>query len=92
MKTEVYTWRLSSDLKARLEREARRRKTSVSAVLEEAANTCLERIEMDESDEEQRRLHEETGKYLGTIKGTDPRRSENVRSAVRTKLNRRYGR
>ena len=92
MKTEIYTWRLSTDLKVRLEREARRRKTSVSAVLEEAANACLERSDPDSSGDEQRRLHDAAGKYIGSIEGTDPSRSENVHRAVRARLRQRYGR
>jgi hypothetical protein len=37
IKTEVYSWRLSQEVKTELEREARRRKISVAALLEEAA-------------------------------------------------------
>jgi len=42
MKTEVYCWRVSTDLKNSLEREARRRKVSLSAVLDLAARTWLD--------------------------------------------------
>jgi hypothetical protein len=41
MKTEVYSWRVSTNVKAGLEREARRRKTSVSAILDMAAQEWL---------------------------------------------------
>jgi hypothetical protein len=41
MKTEVYSWRVSPDIKTGLEREARRRKMSVSAVLDLAAREWL---------------------------------------------------
>jgi len=34
MKTEVYSWRVAADLKTGLMREAHRRKTSLSAVLD----------------------------------------------------------
>ena len=41
MKSEVYSWRVSTELKSGLEREARRRKISVSAVLDLAAREWL---------------------------------------------------
>ena len=42
MKSRVYSWRLSEDLKSDLEREARERKLSVSSLLEQAARELLE--------------------------------------------------
>ena len=58
MKNEVYSWRVSSDLKIGLEREARRRKISLSAVLDLAARDWLSRSRAEmESDAEQLRLH-----------------------------------
>lgn len=58
MKTEVYSWRLSTNLKANLEREARRRKTSVSALLDLAAQEWLTKCsgESRDDDKEQQRL------------------------------------
>lgn len=41
MKTEVYSWRLSSELKSDLERAARHRRVPLSSVLEEAARKWL---------------------------------------------------
>ncbi|HWD98530.1 MAG TPA: hypothetical protein VG345_05825 [Bryobacteraceae bacterium] len=43
MKTEVYSWRVSSDIKTALDREARRRKISVSAALDLAARLVAEK-------------------------------------------------
>jgi len=91
MKTEVYSWRVSADLKSGLEREARRRKTSISAVLDLAARELLNKGHLDD-EEEQRRLHEAVSKCVGTLSGGDPHRSENVRTLVRAKLRRRYER
>ncbi len=41
MKSKVYSWRVSTELKTKLEREARRRKTSFSDILDLAAREWL---------------------------------------------------
>ena len=41
MKTEVYSWRVSSDLKPDLEREAHSRKASLASLLDTAAREWL---------------------------------------------------
>jgi hypothetical protein len=90
MKAEVYSWRVSTDLKTGLEREARRRKLSVSAVLDLAARDWLKNTGAgngsDEDEAEQRRLHLAAAKFLGVFAGGDGRRSENVRQLVRRRL------
>jgi hypothetical protein len=89
MKSEVYSWRVSTDLKTGLEREARRRKMSVSAVLDIAARDWLERGgEEIEGDEEQPRLHKAASKCFGVLASGDAHRSENARQAVRLRLRR----
>ena len=73
MKTEVYSWRVSFDLKAGLEREARRRKVSVSAVLTIAARDLLEKGGSEcGSEHEQRRLRAAASKWIGTLSAGDP--------------------
>jgi len=68
MATEVYSWRVSSELKLRLEQEARDRKTSVASVLDTAAREWLVRSTPAESDQEaQRRLHDQARKHFGTL-------------------------
>jgi hypothetical protein len=92
MKTEVYIWRVSTDLKTSLEREARSRKIPVSAILDLAAREWLKSNNEDnEGDEQQQRLHRSASKCLGAIAGGDPGRSENVRQAVRLRLGRNHG-
>jgi hypothetical protein len=87
MKSEVYSWRVSTDLKTDLEREARRRALSVSAALELAAREWLKNnANSNESEEEQQRLHRAASEALGTFAGTDAHRSENVRRAVQKRL------
>jgi hypothetical protein len=92
MKTEVYSWRVSTDLKTGLEREARRRKISLAKALDLAAEEWLKKSGIVDDDAEQKRLHEAASKFLGVISSGDSHRSENVRKIVRERLRRRYGR
>lgn len=93
MKTEVYSWRVSTDLKTGLEREARRRQTSLSEVLDLAAREWLKKNDAgSEGAEEQRRLHEAALNCFGTFASGDARRSENAAQAVRQRLRRRHER
>jgi hypothetical protein len=93
MKTEVYSWRVSMDVKTGLEREARRRKISLSAVLDLAAEEWLKKSTAGDDDEqEQRRLHRAALKCFGSLAGGDPLRSQNAGQAVRQRLRQRYGR
>lgn len=93
MRTEVYSWRLSGDLKSNLEREARLRKVPVSAVLETAVRDWLKKGETDLSEEDaQRRLHTAAATCFGVVASGNPRRSETARTALRERLKRRYAR
>lgn len=89
MKTEVYSWRLSTDLKTALEREAQRRKISLSLVLDLAARDFLQKSAAGEpADDEQARLHEAAMLCIGTFASGKAGRSENVREVVRKRLRR----
>lgn len=93
MKTEVYSWRVSRELKSGLEREARRSGKSLSAVLDIAAKQWLAGIRPALAEEdEQRRLHEAAAQCFGTISRVDRRPGEAVRDAVRRRLQQRHGR
>jgi hypothetical protein len=93
MRNEVYSWRLSSELKSDLEREARARKQKVSSILDLAVRDWLKNSRVDtESDEEQRRLHAAAASSLGVLAGRNPHRSETARVAVRARLARRRAR
>lgn len=93
MKTEVYSWRVSSELKSDLEREARLRKVSLSTLLDNAARDWLKKSGAADSDnEEQHRLHALAESCLGALAGGNPRRSETARKLVRERLSRRYAR
>jgi hypothetical protein len=89
----VYSWRVSTELKSRLEREARRRKISLAAALDLAAQEWLKKSGADiDDDREQKRVHEAASKFVGVINSGDSHRSENVRKVVRERLRQRYGR
>jgi hypothetical protein len=93
MKTEVYSWRLSGELKSDLEREARLRKLSVSSVLDLAVREWLKKSDGDPSgDAAQQTLHAAAADCLGVLAGRNPRRAESARKSIRGRLNRRRAR
>ena len=94
MKTEVYSWRVSSELKADLEREARARKVPMSSILNQAVRDWLNHKVTDQSDEEeQRRLRAAMEACYGSISiGGGPYTADKVRKVIRKRLTRRYGR
>jgi predicted transcriptional regulator len=91
MKTEIYSWRLSSELKSDLEREARQRKAPVSSVLEAAVRDWLKKRDTDApEDEVQRRLHAAAARCLGVLAGGNSRRAEAARETISKRLRQRY--
>jgi predicted transcriptional regulator len=94
MKSHVYSWRLSGELKSKLERAARLRRAPVSALLEQAARAWLTQnaAELGDDEETQRKLHAAAERYIGCIAGDNPHRSEKAKELVREKLRRKYGR
>lgn len=94
MKTEVYSWRLSPDLKNDLEEAARRERVSVAQLLERITRAWLKaRGSAAEDDEaEQERLRAIAMQFVGTIRGGDPDRAAEVSKRVRELLARKYGR
>ena len=94
MKTEVYSWRISPDLKTDLEAEARRENLSVSALLDRLACEWLaeRRSQSGTVDAVQARLHRAAEKWFGAIRGGGTARSESVRTLVRERLKRRHER
>jgi len=93
MKSEVYSWRLSPDLKQDLEEAARRERMSVSRLLERITREWLKARAAATGDEaEQERLKAVALQFVGTIRGGDPDRSAEVSKRVRELLARKYGR
>lgn len=93
MKTEVYSWRLSGELKSDLDREARLRKLPVATVLEIAVREWLKKGDADVSDDEaQRRLHNAAANYFGVFASGNARRAETARDGLRSRLRQRRAR
>jgi len=91
-KSEVYSWRVSPELKAKLEEAARGEHASLAQFLEKIARewlACAPRKGDDE--EEQRRLQEQAVRYIGKMRGSDPSRAEETSQRVREKLKKKYG-
>jgi hypothetical protein len=92
MKTEVYSWRVSTELKMKLEHEARRRNISVSALLDLAARDLLEKRDIVDDEEAQRRIHAAVLACAGTLESDGPFASAKVSETVKQRLRRKYGR
>jgi hypothetical protein len=90
-KTEVYTWRVSTALKAGLEEAARAQQRSVAELLDELVAKHLEGVRRETEPERQRRLHEQAAVFAGRITGRDSRRAERSRDLIRARLRRSSG-
>lgn len=87
MKTEVYSWRLSTEVKADLEREARVRRMPVSAILEAAVREWLKKDGNNGADDAaQDRLHAAAGRCIGVLASGDFHRAERARETLRQRL------
>jgi hypothetical protein len=92
MKTEVYSWRLSADRKTELEQEARRERTSLSALLDRVtADWLAERRNSHADDEaEQAAIRRRAASAIGSIRGGDPTRSARASELVREIIARKH--
>ncbi len=95
-KTEVYSWRVSADLKDKLEDAAREQEISFAELLDRIGKAWLEDYRAagrEDEAEEQRRLHEAAAPFIGAIRiGGDGDRAENVRELVRERLRQQHRR
>jgi hypothetical protein len=86
-KSEVYSWRVSPELKSALEEAARAEQTTVSRLLDSIVDAWMQKADADGNRESiQRRLHQAAARTLGAIRGGDPRRAERARDLVRKRL------
>lgn len=94
MKTEVYSWRVSPELKQQLEEAARRESKSLSALLDDAARQWLAQHSPspEEDAAEQARIHREAAKYIGSIRSGRRDGSTRVRELVRESLRKKLAR
>lgn len=92
-KTEVYSWRLSRQLKEQLEEAARSEQKSLAELLEQIARDWIERSRQrgESEEEQQRRLREAAMKFIGVLESGNPNRAENARSEVKARIARRHG-
>jgi len=91
-KTEVYSWRLSREIKRALETRARAHGKTLAQVLDALAQEWLSRPGNADDEAEQRRLHAAVAPYIGSISGRNPRRSEDVEVEMHRRLKRQHGR
>ena len=94
IKSEVYSWRMSPELKTAIEDEARREGESLADLLERVVREWLnQRRQSSLADErEQERIRAAAMKAIGSIAGTDTTRSRRVRELVRARLEKKHGR
>jgi hypothetical protein len=92
MKTEVYSWRLSAARKAELEAEARREGTSLSALLDRVTSDWLAERRNGHyfDDAEQAALRKRVMATVGTIRGSNPARSEKAAELVRDIIHKKH--
>jgi hypothetical protein len=92
MKTEVYSWRLSADLKTDLEEQARNQGTSLSSLLEQIASEWLRaRCDGNPSDaEEQAAIRQGALAAVGSVQGTDPSRASRAGELVSEIIGRKH--
>jgi hypothetical protein len=84
MKTEVYSWRVSADLKTALQAQARSEGKSFAELLQEFASDGMRARRNGNPDDEaeQAALRKRVMATVGTIRGGDPHGSERVSEKV----------
>jgi hypothetical protein len=92
-KSEVYSWRLTADLKTELETAARDENMTVSALLESMAREWLGRRGSSEDEQRVERRRAAMLALAGTIPlGGGPYTNKRVREIVTARLKARHGR
>lgn len=79
--SELYSWRVSPEVKNSLEAAARAHKTSVAQLLDQIVSQWLDR-EVAGDDKTQDQLRKAAMQTFGTIRGGDLLRSQQVRQRV----------
>jgi predicted DNA-binding protein len=90
MKSEVYSWRLTPEMKMRLESEARRSGKSLAEVLEQISANWLDERTGGYDDEMEVRLRKQVIATVGTIRGGDPHRASRSKELVREIIKRKH--
>ena len=95
IKSEVYSWRVSPQMKRALQETARREKQSVSALLERIVNEAFRNGMRGRGEDEailQKRLHAAGMSAIGKLRTGRSDRSKRVRELVRRGLWQQHGR
>ena len=94
-KSEVYSWRLSPDLKQALEEAARERGVSMARVIDEIVREGLARLRRDRERDEraaEERIRRAAASCIGSIAGGDAKRAARARDRIRARLHGRRAR
>jgi hypothetical protein len=90
MKSEVYSWRLTPEMKTRLESEARRSGKSVAEVLEQISANWLDARAASYDNEMEGKIRKRIMATVGTIRGGDPHRASRSKELVREIIRRKH--
>ena len=89
-KTEVYSWRMDTDLKSALEQVARAEKTSVAQLLDSIVRDWLQEFSsLNGEDEQQQRLHSAAQECFGTLHSGGSDLATLAKERVRQKIRER---
>ena len=88
-KSEVYSWRVSPELKDRLMRAAHARNSSLAELLDEITTAWLLQQQDPDEERQQRALQEAARSFVGRLAGNDPHRAEQASERVKQKLRER---
>lgn len=92
-KSEVYSWRLSPELKMKLEAAARREKSSLSELLDRITREWLRARTFGADAAEQEQLRAEMMKYAGCMElGAGPYTNRRVREIMGAALEAKHAR
>lgn len=90
-KTEVYSWRVDTNLKSALERVAQTEKTSVAKLLDSIVRSWLQESSwLKGEDEQQQRLHSTAQECFGTLSSGGPDLATLAKERVRRKIRERH--
>jgi len=92
MKTEVYSWRISTEKKAALEGEARREGTSLAALLDDITTNWLSERRNGGAEDaaEQVKIRQQAATAIGSIRGGGPTRASRASELVREIIARKH--
>ena len=86
-------WRVAAEIKAELQRAAKRTNQSVGGLLDRMVREWLDALRANGGDlAEQQRLHAAAAKCIGVLRGGNPHRAEETTRAIHARLAARHAR